>query len=218
MPEGKSLPHTSVFHVRHPLKNARFLDRKKQLQGEFPSLHFRELQTSSSKTTYGYTLLKFFPYLSSFDKASMKSPCCLCFCSFDFLTWYAVHRWQVWGACWRGVIIRAGHSFDGIMIERCRAGHGKFGHPGHHNGEGILGEGWLWRHCVRTARGKISRESHRSRLADCGRRWTTFGKKKKKKRERISIFLLFTVFLKLNSFPLEISKTRNLFYCKILHD
>lgn len=159
----------------------------------------------------------FFPICLHLTRLPWNHPAACAFV-LDFLTWYAVHRWQVWGACWRGVIIRAGHSFDGIMIERCRAGHGKFGHPGHHNGEGILGEGWLWRHCVRTARGKISRESHRSRLADCGRRWTTFGKKKKKKRERISIFLLFTVFLKLNSFPLEISKTRNLFYCKILHD
>lgn len=134
----------------------------------------------------------------SFDEVSTNViltalPDTLGLCSFEFLTWYAVHRWQVWGACWRGVIIRAGHSFDGIMIERCRAGHGKFRHPGHHDGEGILGEGWLWRHCVRTARRKISRESHRSRLADCGRRWTTFIKKEKKKGRKILYFLL-TIF------------------------
>lgn len=146
---------------------------------------------------------------------SSALPDTLGLCSFKFLTWYAVHRWQVWGACWRGVIIRAGHSFDGIMIERCRAGHGKFGHPGHHDGEGILGEGRLWRHCVRTARRKISRESHRSRLADCGRRWTTFIKKRKEKGKTTNtLFPSYHFFLKSHPFLPEISKTRKLCYCK----
>lgn len=125
----------------------------------------------------------------------------------EFLTWYTVHRWQIWGACRRGVIIWAGHGFDGIVIEWCRAGHGKFGHPGHHDGQRVLGEGWLRRHCVRAARGKISRESRRSRLADCGRRWTSL--EGEKEGEIIYFFHCFFFFF-LKSHPLLLGDLKNL--------
>lgn len=166
------------------------------------NFHLRELQMFPQKQPMATNSSSFFPsHCLHLMRFPWNHPDALCLCPFDFLTWYAVHRWQVWGACWRGVVIRAGHSFDGIVIERGRAGHGKFGHPGHHNGEGILGQGWLWRHCVRTARGKISRESRRSRLADCGRRWTALGKKRKEKENEFKFFSFLLFSLNQTLFP-----------------